>query len=187
MEDIRYYQDNIMYQVIRSNRKTMAMEIKKDLCVLVRAPIYLSDIHIEKFLQDNEIWIKKHIEKQHRRNEADPNLDEDQIRQLKFLAKVLIPQRVDYFSQVMGLKPNGVKITSAQKRYGSCSGKDQICFSWRLMLYKNEIIDCIVVHELAHIRHKNHSPAFYALVEQYIPDYRDKMKVLKNNPFSWLR
>ena len=79
----------------------------------------------------------------------------------------------------MGLTPTGIRITSARTRFGSCSGKNSICFSWRLMLYPPEAIDYVVVHELAHIRHHDHSPAFYALVERYMSDWRDRMKLLK--------
>jgi predicted metal-dependent hydrolase len=179
--------DEINYHVIRSNRQTLALEIQKDLSVLIRSPTYMAKNHIDSFIEDNNDWIIKHIQKQMLRNKADLHLTEERIKQLKTLAKVLIPQRVDYFSQVMGLMPSGVKITSAQKRYGSCSTKNQLCFSWRLMLYKSEIIDCIVIHELAHIRHRNHSAVFYDLIECYLPDYRPKMKILKSNPAFWLR
>ena len=79
----------------------------------------------------------------------------------------------------MGLTPAGVRITGAQKRFGSCSGQNRLCFSWRLMLYPPEAIDYVVVHELAHIHHHNHGPAFYALVEQYMPDYRQRQALLR--------
>ena len=79
----------------------------------------------------------------------------------------------------MGLVPAGIKITSARTRFGSCSGKNSICFSWRLMLYPPEAIDYVIVHELAHIRHHDHSLAFYALIEQYLPDWKARMKLLK--------
>lgn len=79
----------------------------------------------------------------------------------------------------MGLVPTGIKVTSARTRFGSCSGKNSICFSWRLMLYPSEAIDYVIVHELAHIRHHDHSPAFYTLIERYMPDWRERMKLLK--------
>ena len=79
----------------------------------------------------------------------------------------------------MELKPAGIKITSAQKRFGSCSGKNSICYSWRLMLYPPEAIDYVVVHELAHIVHKNHSAKFYALVAKYLPDYKERENLLR--------
>ena len=94
-------------------------------------------------------------------------------------AKEYLPQRTAHWSTVMGLVPAGIKITSARTRFGSCSGKNSICFSWRLMLYPPEAIDYVIVHELAHIRHHDHSPAFYALIAQYLPDWKARMKLLK--------
>ena len=85
-----------------------------------------------------------------------------------------------YWSEATGLVPTGIKITAAKKRYGSCSGKNSLCFSWRLMLYPPEAIDYVVVHELAHIRHHNHSPAFWAFVEQTLPDYRQRQSLLRD-------
>mgnify|MGYP000174709420 CR=1 FL=1 len=79
----------------------------------------------------------------------------------------------------MGLVPAGIKITSARTRFGSCSGKNSICFSWRLMLYPPEAIDYVIVHELAHIRHHDHSPAFYREVEAYLPDWRARRALLR--------
>lgn len=104
---------------------------------------------------------------------------QEQINALVERAREILPQRVAYYSGLMGLVPTGMKITSAQKRFGSCSGKDSLCFSWRLMLYPMEAVDYVVVHELAHIRHKNHSKAFYALVAQYLPDYKERVQLLK--------
>lgn len=79
----------------------------------------------------------------------------------------------------MGLTPAGIKITSAEKRFGSCSAKDSLCFSYRLMLYPPDAVDYVVVHELAHIRHKNHGKQFYALIAQVMPDYKERERLLK--------
>ena len=98
---------------------------------------------------------------------------------LRRQAKTLLPQRVAYWAGVMGVRPTGIKITSARTRFGSCSGKNSLCFSLYLMAYPSEAIEYVVVHELAHIRHKNHSPAFYAEVERYLPDWRQRQTLLK--------
>ena len=79
----------------------------------------------------------------------------------------------------MGLRPAGVTITSARTRFGSCSAKGRLCFSWRLMQYPPEAIDYVVVHELAHLVHMNHGPEFYALIERYLPDYKARRKLLR--------
>jgi predicted metal-dependent hydrolase len=79
----------------------------------------------------------------------------------------------------MGVRHSGVKITSARTRFGSCSAKNSICYSLYLMQYPPEAVDYVVVHELAHIRHKNHSPAFYAEVARWLPDYRRRQAMLR--------
>ena len=79
----------------------------------------------------------------------------------------------------MDVRPTGLKITTARKRYGSCSGKNSLCFSCFLMDCPEEAIDLVVVHELCHIREKNHGPRFYALLGQYLPDYKERKKLLR--------
>ena len=86
---------------------------------------------------------------------------------------------VEKYSKLMGLKPSSVKITSAEKRFGSCSSKNGLCFSWRLLAYPTAAVEYVVVHELAHIKHHNHSAAFYALIEKYMPDYKERQRLLK--------
>ena len=91
-----------------------------------------------------------------------------------------VPEAVQrLWARRMGVTPTGVKITSARKRYGSCSGKNSLCFSCFLMNCPEAAIDLVVVHELCHIRVKNHGPAFYALLERYLPDYRERKKLLR--------
>ena len=89
-----------------------------------------------------------------------------------------------HFAAILGVQPAGIRITSAKKRFGSCSGTDHLCFSWRLMLYPNEAVDYVVVHELAHIREKNHSPAFYNVVAAVLPDYKRRAALLRDIPLQ---
>ena len=90
-----------------------------------------------------------------------------------------IPPKVRHYAAIMGLRPTGIRITSARTRFGSCSGKNSLCFSWRLMEYPEEAVDYVVVHELAHIVHKNHGPDFWALVGQHMPDYKRRRALLR--------
>ena len=77
---------------------------------------------------------------------------------------------------------DGITVTGARTRFGSCSPKNRLCFSFRLMEYPLPAIEYVVVHELAHIRHKNHGPDFYRLVEGTLPDYRQRIGLLKLPP-----
>ena len=167
------------YELIRSRRKTLALEITRDCRVLVRAPMRTAKKTIDAFVASHEDWIAKHLETQRQRAAAaPPPPTEAEIEALKAQAKALLPEKVAYWSTVMGLVPTGVKITTARKRYGSCSGKNSLCFSCFLMEKPEAAIDLVVVHELCHIREKNHGPRFYALLAQYLPDYKERQKLL---------
>jgi predicted metal-dependent hydrolase len=167
------------YTVIRSKRRTLALEVTTELTVRVRAPLRASDRSIRQLVENNESWIEKTLEKQKERGAARPRLNDAEIAALKRKAAEHIPPRVAHYADVMGLQPTGVKITGAEKRYGSCSGKNSLCFSYRLMLCPDAAVDFVVVHELAHIRHKNHGRDFYALIASVLPDYKQRRKLLK--------
>lgn len=167
------------YTVIKTNRKTIALCVNKKGEVLLRLPKYhISQKLVDKFIDDNKKWIVVQQERVSKRNELF-ELDEAEILCLKNRAKEILPQRVEYYEQIMGVKSSNVKITSATTRYGSCNGKNSICFSYRLMLFPEEAIDYVVVHELAHILQKNHSKAFYEIIATYLPDYKTREKLLK--------
>ncbi len=169
------------YELIRSSRRTLGLEITADLRVVVRAPYLCAMCEIERFVTSHEDWIARHLVSQCERVEraAARQVTPEEEARLRALAAEIIPQRVAYYSAQMGLVPTGLRITSAQKRFGSCSSKNSLCFSWRLMQYPPEAIDYVVVHELAHIRHHNHSAAFHALVAKYLPDHRERRALLR--------
>ena len=79
----------------------------------------------------------------------------------------------------MGVTPIAVKINSAMRRWGSCSSRMSLNFSWRLIMADDAIIDYVVVHELAHIKEMNHSARFWAVVESVLPDFRERKRKLK--------
>ena len=88
----------------------------------------------------------------------------------KEYAKKYITPRVDYFSKLMGLEYSQLKFRKMKSRWGSCSSRGSITFNTQLIKVKKEYIDYVIVHELAHLVHMNHSNKFHALVEQYLPD-----------------
>ena len=168
------------YELIRSRRRTLALEITRDCRVLVRAPLRLSQAKIDAFVESHTVWIQAHLEQQRQRmTSAPPPPTEADITALKAKARAILPGKVAYWSEKMGVRPTGLKITAARKRYGSCSGKNSLCFSCFLMDCPEEAIDLVVVHELCHIREKNHGPRFYALLGQYLPDYKERKKLLR--------
>ncbi len=169
------------YTIIYSKRKTLCLEITDELTVLVRAPRRVSRRVVDDFVQSRSEWIEKHAELKRQRLEAQNAAFAD-VSGLQRAAREYILPRTEYFSALMGLYPNGIKITSAKTRFGSCSPKNGLCFSYRLMAYPKEAVDYVIVHELAHIKHKNHQREFYALVGKYLPDYKQREALLKRLP-----
>ena len=166
--------------IIRSaRRKTMSICVKEDLTVEVRIPTYVSKQQALQFVEKNQAWIAAQLQRQSERNAVAKTVTPEEEAALRIRAKKELPPRIAYFSGQMGLMLTGFRVTGARTRFGSCSGKDSLCFSLHLMEYPLEAAEAVVVHELAHIRHKNHGPDFYALVRRTLPDYDSRIKLLK--------
>ena len=169
------------YTVVRSGRRSMALTLGHDGCPLVRAPFSMSDERVSRFVLQHEDWLLRAIERFHEQ-QAREELTDGEVRALKQRAAEVLPQKVAYYAELMGVTPTGVRITAAKTRFGSCSPKDSLCFSYRLMLWQDAAIDYVVVHELAHILHKNHSPAFHREIAQILPDHKARRALLKQPP-----
>ncbi|HXX36012.1 MAG TPA: SprT family zinc-dependent metalloprotease [Thermodesulfobacteriota bacterium] len=96
-------------------------------------------------------------------------------------AKEKIAERINYYSRSVHLFPEGIRITSAKSRWGSCSQDNRLSFSWRIIMASLAVIDYILIHELVHIREKNHSAKFWATLESFLPDYRKHRLWLREN------
>jgi predicted metal-dependent hydrolase len=147
--------------------------------VIVRAPLKLPERKIASFLQKHADWILTTLEKAKEKSEKFNALTDDDILTLKAKAKAYLTQRTEEYAEIMGLKYSRITITSAKTRFGSCSSKGNISYSYRLMLYPTEAIDYVVVHELAHLIEMNHSKRFYGIIEKVLPDYKERMRLLK--------
>ncbi len=167
------------YKLIYSNRKTLALEINENCEVIIRAPRFASKRQIEKFVQDKQNWIEKTLVKQQARKEKKQALLDIDKQQLYKIGEKILEEKFLYWAKRIGVKPTGVKITSAKKRFGSCNAKNSICFSCYLFAYPTDAVEYVIVHELCHIKHHNHSKKFWALVEKHLPDYKSREKLLK--------
>lgn len=167
------------YKLIRSRRKTISLSIDDNCNIVVRAPMKMPQKEIDDMVERHSGWLDKHMPVARERMKNASQLTEQKIRELTGQAKQYIPPRVEHYAGIMGVEPTGIRITSARKRFGSCSGKNSLCFSCLLMQYPPEAIDCVIVHELAHIRHHDHSEDFYKFIYRYMPDYREREKLLK--------
>lgn len=168
------------YKVVFSKRKTLAITVKTDGNVIVRAPFGTSEKRIEEAVSENALWIEKNLkklsEKENKFTEAAP----EEEAALRKKAKEILPRKVEYYSGRIGVSPTKITVTGAKTRFGSCSGKNSISFSFYLMRFPEEAIDYVVVHELCHIIHHNHSKEFYREIEKILPDYKQRIKLLKS-------
>jgi len=159
------------YKVVRSARKTLALHIEKDLTLTVKAPYSVPDSVIAAEVAKHAKWIENTRRRiQNAPDSPSDSLSAEQTEALKRRAAEYLPGRVEYWSRVTGLKYSYLKITSARRRFGSCNSKKGICLSYRLILYPDEAIDYVIVHELCHTVHMNHSAQFYALADSILPD-----------------
>lgn len=208
------------YTLIRSSRKTLALNIDRDGRLIVRAPYRLSVEKIEQFIAEKADWIEKHTaavnlrtEQKNERLNVPPTelplfgrqcpvvnekpygytdgvfyLPEGMTLEslVPYLHKLytriakesLIP-RVQTLSEQTGLMITAVKINSAKTRWGSCSAAKSVNLSHRLIAADPRLIDYVIIHELCHTVHMDHSHDFYRLVENFLPDYKEREKGLK--------
>lgn len=167
------------YTLVRSRRKTLGLQVDQQGNIIVRAPLATPQWRIRSFVAEQLSWIDRARQRQQKRLKNLPQVQEEDRERYAALAKQILPGKVAHYAAIMGVTPTGITVTGAKTRFGSCSYQNRLCFSWRLMAYPDEAIDYVVVHELAHIRHKNHSPAFYSFIEQVLPDYKSRIKMLK--------
>ncbi len=165
------------YKIIFTERKKVALSIRGS-TLTVRAPIGLTALRIDMIVTGHMDWIQTNLGRP--KKQIVCTSDEDmEIKRLKRCARRYFKERIDYYSALMGLQYSNMKITSAKKQFGSCNSKGNICFSYRLMLYPERAREYIIVHELAHLVHMNHSRDFYDVIEKYMPDYKLRKKLLR--------
>ena len=208
------------YTLIRSSRKTLALNIDREGRLIVRAPYCLSVEKIEQFIAEKADWIEKHTaavslrteQKNERLNVPPTELPlfgrlcpvvnekpygytdgvfylpegmtlESLVPYLHKLytriAKEALIPRVQTLSEQTGLMITAVKINSAKTRWGSCSAAKSVNLSHRLIAADPKLIDYVIIHELCHTVHMDHSHDFYRLVENFLPDYKEREKGLK--------
>ena len=106
-------------------------------------------------------------------------LSESELKEITKKAKKIIPIKVAYFADKMGVSYGRISIRHQRTRWGSCSSEGNLNFNALLMLMPNELVDYVVVHELAHRKELNHSKRFYGVVESFLPDYKNREAQLK--------
>jgi len=168
-----------MYKITRTNRKTIAIYVRKNGEVEVRAPFRITDKKIQEFVNEKQDWIIKTQNKIKQKVENKQTLSIEEKNQLIKKANEYVPTRVMYLSKQLKLPVSKIKITSAKSYWGCCNIKNEVSFSWRLMLATSETIDYVIIHELVHTKHHNHSSKFWKEVEKIMPDYKKCKEELK--------
>lgn len=172
-------------EIIKSKRKSISVEVNRDLQVVVRAPLRMSDKRINAFIGEKQGWIEKNILIMKKRAEMEANREKppkftgDEIAAVIQRAKADIPQRVQELAALMGADYNRVSIKALKSRWGSCSAKRNLNFNCLLALCPSEVVDYVIIHELCHLKELNHSKNFWAEVSKYCPDYKAQKLWLK--------
>lgn len=162
----------------------MSISVGADLKVTVKIPLGMSSAVALNFIQEKKDWIRKQISKAEEQKKIALGLgylNESEIRKLKKMARELIPQRVEHYAKLSGINYNRIFIRLQKTRWGSCSRDGNLNFNCLLAMMPLEILDSVVVHELCHRKHMNHSKQFYEEVERIFPGYRKCSKWLKEN------
>lgn len=185
--EIQYDTVSILCHVKKSNRKSYALEIEPGGNVIMKVPMHPSRQVIYQFLTEKENWIKVKYKKQCKlvMLQKGQDLTEQQKKALedryRKAAKEYIPKRVAFYQSFVEKSYERITIRDQKTRWGSCSSKGTLSFNWRLMLAPPAVLDYVVVHELCHLMHMNHSKAFWNAVEEIMPNYKIHRKWLKEN------
>jgi predicted metal-dependent hydrolase len=208
------------YQLIRSKRKTLSLQINNNAELVVRAPNRLSVKKIEQFIEEKSDWIEKKSKSIKVKEVKKPNYEEgeefhylgnlypftiqssknlsfngisfsaEQIDKDKLLKwyktafkSIAIP-RLDYYADTFLLPYKQVRLKAQKTLWGSCSHTNNINLNYLLIRAPMDIIDYVIVHELAHTKIKNHSKDFWQLVESILPEYKASKSWLKDNGYK---
>ena len=168
---------NVPYQIIKSDRKTIAIHIKPDGQVVVRCPKRMRIEEAKRFVESKADWIEKHLAKRALQDVAKYTAKE--IEQLREQARKLVTERVKFYAPIIGVSYGQIAIRTQHTRWGSCSSKGNLNFNCLLALVPPEVLDYVVVHELCHRKELNHSARFWNEVERILPDYKTRRSWLK--------
>lgn len=169
-------------RLIRARRKTLSIRITQEGNLEIRAPLGMPKGEIEAFLKEKAQWIETHRAKvlaEYTQGQEAP-LGEEEILTLAEQMRQGLPEKLNRHAASMGVTFGRVTIRCQQTRWGSCSSGGNLNFNCLLMLAPEEVLDYVVVHELAHRKQMNHSALFWQEVARECPDYKKSLRWLKD-------
>lgn len=169
-------------RLIRARRKTLSIRITQEGNLEIRAPLGMPKGEIEAFLKEKAQWIETHRAKvlaEYAQGQEAP-LGEEEILTLAEQMRQRLPEKLNRHAASMGVTFGRVTIRCQQTRWGSCSSRGNLNFNCLLMLAPEEVLDYVVVHELAHRKQMNHSALFWQEVARGCPDYKKSLRWLKD-------
>lgn len=171
------------YKLIKSHRKTLSLSVNSNLEVVVKAPKRVSNKDIEKFIKDNTNWIQKSIEEANKRNIKLSKINYDPKLKKQYKSAILkyATQKANEISNLLNVEIKRVKLSSAKGRWGSCSSKKNVNINWKLIFAPKVVINYVILHEVCHLKHMNHSKDFWDLVKTHDSDYKEHKKWLNAN------
>ena len=170
----------LTYTVIRSDRRSLSLQIKTDGSIVVRCPRHCRQAEIQGFVESKSPWILKNL-RDVQQIMTLPHFTQEELEILSDQAHSIIPKKVRFWAEKVGVTYGKITIRRQKTRWGSCSSQGNLNFNLLLMVTPEEIIDYIVVHELCHRKELNHSPRFWAEVRKVLPDYKRREAWLKAN------
>ena len=176
------------YTLLRSKRKTLSLEITETGEILIRAPKRVSKKFIEDFISQKQSWISS---KQQNVTKQQDKLKElgfelKDLPKLKHKARKTLKQATEQYSKELNFPYKRFRLSSAKKRWGSCSSAKTISINWKLILTPKEIQDYVILHELVHLKHMNHSRQYWQELARVCPDFKAKKRYLREHSFLLL-
>lgn len=174
--------DDVDVRVTRKSMKNVSLRVKApDGRVEVSAPYHVGDAFIESMVRERRAW----IERQRAAMAASPRARADaadpaEVAQWKAVVSACVPALVEAWEPIMGVKAGELAYRNMKSRWGSCQpSTGRICINVRLALYPPECLEYVVVHELCHLLERGHGPRFHALMDAFMPDWRERRAKLR--------
>ncbi len=159
--------------IIRANRRTYSLKVRKDGKIEVRVPSKMKGSEIEAILMKHNRWIDNHLKQlEEKKAVREPVFSLKELKDMSEQCKKLLIPLLEEYSNRLGVTVACITIRNQKSRWGSCSSKGRLNFNCLLALTPEFVRRYVVIHELCHLRHMNHSKEFWSLVASQMPDYQ---------------